>query len=416
MIEWNAKQRQALNLIKPEVDHYLFPGGARSGKTFFIVTCLVVRAIKYPKSRHLISRHRYNHAKVSIFMDTLPKVLDLLGVKTLCNWNKTDTVLEFTNGSEIWIDGLDSSDRVEKILGREYATIFFNEVSQMNFHTITTVRTRLAQKVNGCHNIFFYDCNPTGRGHWCYKEFIRGVNPETNEEYPEKVRSRYFYLNMSPYDNAANLPAGFIESNLESLPEAKRKRFLLGEWSDPEGVIFQNWSVIDSIPDEIKRRAKRVIGVDFGFQVDPAVAVDCYQFGDEIYFDEIVYETGLINSQLAKRIKESNPMHTEIICDSAEPKSIQELKNCGLNTKAAIKGADSIRAGIDYLSGKKLYFTKRSQNAINEAENYCWKKDSNDRSLPEPIDDWNHFWDAARYACYAGGRAISISTTRPAGL
>lgn len=417
MIKWNAKQRTVLDSIAREVDHYFLPGGARSGKTFLIVACIVVRAIKYPGSRHLIARHRYNHAKVSIFMDTLPKVLDLLGAKALCKWNKTDTVLEFSNGSEIWIDGLDSADRVEKILGREYCTIFFNEVSQMGFHAVTTVRTRLAQKVAGCHNLFFYDCNPTGRGHWAYKEFIRGVNPETDVEYPEEVRSRYFYANLTPYDNAENLPDGFIENALESLPEAKRKRFLLGEWSDPEGVIFQNWSIIEYIPEEIRKRGKRSIGVDFGFSVDPAVAIDIFEMGDELYIDELVYETGLTNTQLAKRIQACSPGYTDVICDSAEPKSIAELRAHGLNTKPAIKGPDSIRAGIDFLLGKRIYITRRSVGCLQDAENYVWKKDANERVLPEPIDDFNHFWDALRYGKFNGSKPkLSVPTRRPAGL
>jgi phage terminase large subunit len=401
-IKFTDKQREALRLIDRQKMHYFFPGGARAGKTFFIIACMVVRALKYPKSRHLVARHRYNHAKVSIFMDTLPKVVEILGCKSKVKWNKTDTVLEFDNGSEIWIDGLDSSDRVEKILGREYVTIFFNEVSQIGFHAITTVRTRLAQNVTGCHNMAFYDCNPTGRGHWANKEFIRGINPETGVEYTQAVKDLYFYMNMTPYDNAENLPDGFIENSLETLPESKRKRFLLGEWTDPEGVIFQNWSIVDKIPDEVRQRARRTIGLDFGYSVDPAVAVDCYQIGDEVYFDELVYETGLLNNQLATRVKAHDPGYTEIYADSAEPKSIQELKNHGLNVKPAVKGQDSIRSGIDYLLGKKIYFTSRSANCINEAENYAWKKDSNDKALPEPIDDYNHFWDAARYGTFQG--------------
>jgi len=407
VITFTPKQRQALAQIEKNVDHYFYPGGARSGKTFFIVACIVIRALKYPESRHLIARHRYNHAKVSIFLDTLPKVIKMLGIGAKVIWNKTDTVLNFYNGSEIWLDGLDSSDRVEKILGREYCTIFFNEVSQIGFHAVSTVRTRLAQKVKGCHNLSFYDCNPTGRGHWAYKEFIRGLNPDTDDEYDEKVKLRYAYVNMTPYDNAENLPEGFIENSLESLPEQKRKRFLLGEWTDPEGVIFNNWSLIDSIPDQVKSRAIKSIGVDFGYTVDPATAIYCYLHGDDLYLDELIYETGLTNGQLAARLKQCTIGSTDIFCDSAEPKSIQEIRNHGLNAKSAVKGADSIRSGIDFLLSKKIYITKSSVNLINEAENYCWRKDANERALPEPVDDWNHAWDAVRYGIFRGNKPQS---------
>lgn len=413
MIKWTKTQESALKLFSKEKIHYLFPGGARSGKTFFIVCCILIRALKYPGSRHLMARHRFNHAKVSIWMDTIPKALKLLGLAKIVTEDKTNTVLKFFNGSEIWIDGLDSSDRVEKILGREYCTIFFNEISQIDFDTVALVRTRLAQKIDGCHNIFLYDCNPTGRGHWAYKEFILGLNPQTDEKYPDSFYIQFVIQPMSPYDNAENLPEGFIENNLETLPEAKRKRFLLGEWNDPEGVIFQNWSVVQDVPDDVKRHSRRSIGVDFGFSVDPAAVIDCYLSGNNLYLDELVYETGLINSVLAKRIKEHEIGFTPAYCDSAEPKSITDLKNAGINAKEAVKGHDSVRSGIDYLLGLSIFITRRSANLILEFQNYTWRKDRNGKTLPEPIDDFNHGIDATRYGVFDGNKPkMSAPNTR----
>jgi PBSX family phage terminase large subunit len=409
VIEWTPKQRLLLDSFSSEIDHYFLPGGARAGKTFQIVCCQLITGQKYPKSRHIVTRLHYNHAKISLWMDTIPKAIELLGMKSLVKLNKTDTMLQFDNGSEYWIDGLDDADRVEKILGREYCSIFFNEVSQISYDAVGLVRTRLAQNIPGCHNRAFYDCNPVGRGHWAYKEMVQGIEPTTGIALDPKRFSRYFHMNMSPYDNAANLPEGYIENNLESLPEAKRKRFLLGEWNDPEGVIFTNWDLVETVPDEVKKRARRTIGVDFGFSVDPAVAIDVYTLGDEIWVDELIYETGLMNNQIAGRLKAENVGHCDIYCDSAEPKSIQELRSHGLNAKPAIKGPDSIRAGIDSLLGKKIHITRRSTNCINDAENYAWKKNKNDKILPEPIADFDHFWDALRYSSWFGSRG-QVST------
>lgn len=409
MIDWTPKQRLFLDSLSPEIDHYFLPGGARSGKTFEIVACQIMTAMKYKNSRHLASRLHYNHAKISLWMDTIPKVIEQLGIKSEVRYNKTDTVLMFNNGSEYWVDGLDDADRIEKILGREYCSIFFNEVSQIAYNTVTTVRTRLAQNVVGCKNRFYYDCNPVGRGHWAYKEIVQGIEPDTAVLMPPEKFKRYFYMNMSPYDNAINLPEGFIQNNLETLPEAKRKRFLLGEWNDPEGVIFTNWSLVDQISDEIKKRARRTIGGDFGFSVDPAVALDIYTLGNEIYVDELIYETGLMNNQIANRLIAEKVGHTDLYWDAAEPKSIQELRAHGLNAKPSIKGPDSVRAGIDFLLGKKIYFTRRSTNTINDFENYAWKKDKSDRVLPEPIADFDHAPDSLRYGSWFGARGkISV--------
>ena len=178
-------------------------------------------------------------------------------------------------------------------------------------------------------------------------------------------------------------------------------------------MIFQNWSVVQDVPDEVKRYSRRSIGVDFGFSVDPAAVIDCYLNGNDLYLDELVYETDLINSVLAKRIKEHDIGFTPAYCDSAEPKSITDLKNAGINAKEAIKGHDSVRSGIDYLLGLNIYITRRSSNLILEFQNYTWRKDRNGKTLPEPIDDFNHGIDAVRYGVFDGNKPkMSAPNTR----
>ncbi|GAF94168.1 unnamed protein product, partial [marine sediment metagenome] len=160
-VAWTPKQYELFALMaNPENRHIMAYGGARSGKTFALVYAIVDRAHKHPGSRHLIARLRFNHAKASIWLDTLPKVLQSYQLKHTTN--ETDHYIKFTNGSEIWVDGLDDKDRVDKILGREYCTIFFNEISQMPYDTVTTVRTRLSQKVGDCIPKGYYDLNPLG--------------------------------------------------------------------------------------------------------------------------------------------------------------------------------------------------------------------------------------------------------------
>lgn len=395
-----ARQYQALALLR-SVSRVLLYGGARSGKTFLIVCVIVLRAIKYPGSRHLIARLRYAHARASIWLDTLPAVVKFLGVEDIVQWRESDHYLVVQHrgaaNSEIWVDGLDDRDRVDKILGREYATIYLNEVSQIAYATVTTVMTRLAQKIEGCTPRLFLDENPPSKFHWTNRLFIQGVDPETGEPVD---REKYGALQVNPEHNAANLPDGYIEENLATLPEHKRRRFLLGEFGDAEGIIFKNWDIIDAIPEEVKAHSRLSYGVDFGFSVDPAAVVECRMNGDDLYLHEVVYQQGLTNQALAAELK-SKGIKGPLIADSAEPKSIRELCHAGLDVRPAAKGPDSVRQGIDWLLSKRLHVTRQSVSLQAELENYCWRENREGKPMPEPIDDFNHAIDAIRYGCEA---------------
>lgn len=391
-MEYSKKQQEACVLLK-EKTHSLLYGGSRSGKTFFLISIIMIRALKYPKSRHLIVRLRYNHARISLWLDTIPKVMAMLGIPAKAfTKSESDLVIRFFNGSEVWIDGLDDKERVEKILGREYNTIFFNEISQIPYSSVSVALTRLALRIPGCRNVAYYDCNPTGRTHWGYKLFVLGIDPESGRHRADY--GHFGNMQINPHDNAANLADGYIQNTLENLPESKRKRFLLGEWSDPEGVIFTNWDVIEDIPAIVRERAKRSLGLDFGYSIDPAALVDLYQTGDELYIDELLYEQGLVNDELYKQIMLHNP---PVVWSDREPKTIEEFHRKGMLIKPAYKGPDSVRHGIDWLKSKTMHVTRRSQNIIMELENYVWMTDKNGLFINQPIDDYNHAIDALRY-------------------
>ena len=143
-----VKQKEATKLLVLK-KHAMLYGGSRSGKTFIAIRSLIIRALKYPGSRHLIIRYRFNHVKQSIWFDTFPKVMKLCFPGVLFKENKSDWFVQFQNGSELWFGGTDDKERVEKILGNEYATIYANECSQIPYEAITLIRTRLAQRVRG---------------------------------------------------------------------------------------------------------------------------------------------------------------------------------------------------------------------------------------------------------------------------
>ena len=229
------KQLELESLLTSDARHILAFGGSRSGKTFKFVRSVLIRAAKAPKSKHAILRSKFNHCKQSIWYDTLPKVLETfpdLPIKE----NKDMWYLELPNGSQIWIGGLDDAERVEKILGNEYSTIYFNECSQIPYHSITTALTRLAEN-RGLRLKAYYDQNPPSPAHWSYKLFIEHIMPADKDRKVSK--DNYVSLLMNPTDNAENLPPGYIDDILDSLPAEKRRRFLLGEWvADIDGAVY----------------------------------------------------------------------------------------------------------------------------------------------------------------------------------
>lgn len=261
-------QNSALELVSQK-KHTLLFGGSRSGKTFVLCYLLVVRALGAPKSRHAIFRRRYNAVKKSIGKDTLPKLLRMLGVKYTFLSNE---VFYLPNGSEIWLLGLDDKERVDKILGMEFSTVYFNECSEITFDAVQTALTRLAQK---CSTIYgetlnlraFYDCNPSGKSHWSYKIFVRKLNPDDNKELQNAAE--YGCMKINPADNMNNLNPEYLK-NLQNLSDRKKQRFLDGNFSDDlEGALWTDTLIgkyrLQSAPCDLLRIV---------VAIDPAVTSD----------------------------------------------------------------------------------------------------------------------------------------------
>lgn len=237
----NVGQKRVLDIIRrKEVKEVLVASGSRSGKTFIILWAIITIALKFPKSRHLVARKHFNHVKGSIWLDTLPKVLETCypELKGRVKWNNTDFYITLPNGSEIWMGGLDDKERVDKILGREYLTIFFNECSEMSYDTYATVKSRLAQRCSYVNdkgelvwgkNMIFADENPTSSRHWSKVLFIDKIDPESRTAVSSPERYAYTYIH--PSENSENISADYLQM-LESMPPAKRRRFLDGQFSD----------------------------------------------------------------------------------------------------------------------------------------------------------------------------------------
>lgn len=271
----NVGQRRVVDYVrKKEVTRLLVASGSRSGKTFIILWCILTIALKFKGSRHLILRKHFNHAKGAIWMDTLPKVIDICfpNLNPHLVWNNSDFFLKLPNGSEIWIGGIDSKERVDKILGKEYLTIFLNECSDMTFDAYETVMTRLAQacsyenadgKTIKGKNMLFADENPTSAKHWSKILFIDKKNPESSEKLGSPENFQYTFIH--PSENQENLPDDYIKT-LESMSPAKRKRFLDGVFSDGSDNALWTIQIIGKTRVRKAPVLRRIV-----VSVDPAV-------------------------------------------------------------------------------------------------------------------------------------------------
>jgi hypothetical protein len=238
-MKFTAKQTDAQRLLGSGAENVMLFGGSRSGKTFLLCRAIAARAIKAPGSRHAILRFRYNAVVQSVALDTMPKVLKLCFPEIETRWQERPGYFRLANGSEIWLGGLDDKERTEKILGLEFATIYLNECSQIPWPSVGLVTTRLAQVVKTdiegqepkqLVRKMYFDCNPPSKGHWTYKLFIQGTDPETGLPLPPT--GRYKAMQMNPVDNLDNLPKDYIDQTLKGLSARLQKRFLRGEFAD----------------------------------------------------------------------------------------------------------------------------------------------------------------------------------------
>lgn len=259
------KQTEAMRLFGSNAKHVLLFGGSRSGKTFITVLAIIARALKAPRSRHCIIRRHFVDVRQSVGMDTLPKVMQLRWPKVRYELNKTDWYMTLPNGAEIWLAGLDEKERADKILGKEFCTLYFNEASQLSYDSIQVALTRLAQNCPAITNKVFYDCNPTGKSHWSYKLFVLHKDP-TAENRPLPNPEDYAAMLINPADNSDNLPPGYINTILGGLAERERQRFLEGKWLDDiEGALWKR-SIISSYRVNVPPDLIRVV-----VAIDPAV-------------------------------------------------------------------------------------------------------------------------------------------------
>jgi len=276
-----AKQEEAFKLILTKKNTLLY-GGSRSGKTFLTIDALITIALKVDGARILIARRYATDVRASIWKITLPMVLVAMDLHPGEDYESNEQSMTVTlfNGSTIICTGLDDKERVDKILGQEYAVIYINESQDIPWGTVNTLKTRLSQKVMKFKNRFICDLNPTSTNHWTYRLWFDSVHPESR--LPLVNPESYGALQMNPQDNSVNLPEDYIEAELASLVGNARERFFLGEYTNTTGLKVFNPTGLYDWPAFIEWARTRqgvlrfTAGLDLGYQDADAFAIFAY--------------------------------------------------------------------------------------------------------------------------------------------
>jgi phage terminase large subunit len=361
-----AKLRKRIRIVR---------GGTSASKTFSIIPFLIDYAIKNPRCEISVVAETIPHLRRGALRDFL-KIMELIGMFQDNQYNKSSLTYTFNNGSFIEFF---SADNPAKLRGARRDVLFINECNNVEFESYyqLAIRTR---------KFIYLDYNPVSE-FWVDTELRHDPDADM--------------VILTYKDNEA-LDASIVKEIEKAEAKASTstywanwwKVYGLGEIGSLQGVVFEDWEQVDAIPNEAQLIAH---GMDFGFTNDPTTLVAVYKQDGKIWIDEVLYRTNMTNNDIGNFLKSINFERKELVCDSAEPKSIEELRLQGFNVHPAIKGPDSIKIGIDILKRYKLMVTKRSTNLIKELRAYTWDKDNTGTYTGKPIDYMNHAIDSLRY-------------------
>lgn len=354
------------------------PGGTSAGKTIGIEEVLIDLAQRdtNPTLTSIVAES-FPHLRRGAMRDFLLILKEQAYYKD-ANWNTTNSMYTFETGSQIEFFSVDQSSKVR---GARRDRLFANEANNIPFSAIEELEVRTKEMI-------FLDWNPTNE-FWYYTE-MKGKRTDIEE------------LTLTYKDNEALSPE--IVASIEQRKGRKGwwQVYGLGQLGDIEGKIYKDWQILDEIPHEA--RLVR-FGVDFGYTNDPTAIVGLYYWNGGFILDEVAYNKGLSNKQISDILTLQD--RALVIADSAEPKSIDEIKAFGIDILPSKKGKDSVKYGIDLVQSKRMWVTKRSINVIREYRNYLWETDKDGKVLNVPEHTFSHSMDAIRYAMESANRTES---------
>jgi phage terminase large subunit len=371
-IQANQLFEDIRNELNKGVRYLFLRGSSRSGKTVAAIQTVIVEALTQPKTTITIARETQVSIKNTILID-FKEEMEKLFLWVDNRYNKVDMVYRFDNGSVVRFVGLD--DTTGKLRGMRSDIVMIDEVNTVSMSSFVQLDIR------------------------CGRYLICAYNPEIPTDwwgldYEKKDKGKVL---ISTWRDNAFLDQRIIDS-INSLKETDHDLWLIYSESQivpPREIVYQKPETFDAAPQGIKYT---YYGIDFGFSQDPTAVVEVKVKDKELYVRELVYQAGLTNEDILHLLKNDiglNRNH-DIVADSAEPKSIEELKRGGLNVRGVKKGANSVLYGIQKVRQHKVFIHKDSISLQQEFTNYRYRKDRSGRVTNQTEGD-DHLLDALRY-------------------
>lgn len=381
-----SKKYQPLDNSKSR--YFIITGGRGSSKSFTVNLYLARLLLLEEKHKVLFTRYTLTAASKSIIPEFIEKI-ELLNASSLFTVTQNEITCTKTKSS-IMFSGIKTSSgnqtaNLKSLQG--VTTWILDEAEELDDETIFD-KINLSVRQKGVQNRVILIMNPTTKEHWIYKRFFqdRGVQEGFNGTHLDAT-----YIHTTYLDNLNNLDESFL-NDIERIKKTRPQKYkhqILGGWLDKaEGVVFTDWSI-----GEWPEHLDPIYGQDYGFSNDPTTLVKVAIEKDNIYIQSIFGATGLSTSDIYERNKAATNDRALIVGDSAEPRLITELRRKGNNLKPCVKGQGSITAGIKTMQSYNLVVCD-SLEIVKELNNYVW----HDKKSGVPVDDYNHYIDAARYA------------------
>ena len=351
----------------------IIQGGTSAGKTYGILPILIHKAADIPNLEISVVAESIPHLRRGALRDFL-KIMKSINRYVDSRYNKSHLRYDFANGSFIEFF---SADDPSKLRGARRDILYINECNNVTFDAYNELSIRTKKEV-------YLDFNPANE-FWVHNE----LQHETDADFI-----------ILTYKDNEGLDEGIVQQIEKNRLKAKTSAYWANWWrvygegkiGQLQGAVFTNYTIIDKIPEEARLIG---IGLDFGYSADPTAIIEIYTYNNQRILNERAYQTKMLNSDIAKIL----PVSIPIVADSAEPKSIEEIRRAkhGILIKGATKGKDSINYGIDVMQRQDYLVTRDSTNLIKELRSYCWDTDKTGKRLNKPIDHLNHGIDAVRY-------------------
>jgi len=386
-----------LPLLNDKHRYLLLYGGRDSAKSFFAAQKVIIDTMSKPYSRIILVRKVYADIKDSQYQ-TIKDIVSDYGLREHFHFTENPLRIVFKrNGNTILARGLDKENKTKSI--KDPTGVWYEEMNEIGFNdflkTTTSLRGGVIQEIA--------TFNPELETEWINSYFFPAKQsyekPDGDFHWVNSIRSDTAILHTTYRDNAyCTLQSVELLESFKQTDENYYNIYSLGLWGGVlKGLIYPEWEIIDDIPKEAEFLGD---GLDFGFTNHSTGIAGVYVNGEDLIIDELLYGRRYTNIEIANELKNLPIGNDEVIADSAEPKSIEEIYQMGINIHPAIKGQDSVRAGINKIKEFKIKVTARSRNVIRELKHYKWKMDKNGESLNEPVKLFDDLLDAMRYVVW----------------